>query len=182
VVRVSEITKAERTDLASIVKMRARVARAQVEQREAELLADVEEQLSTIYKVDDAAWAEITAEANRTVALADQEIARICRERGVREEFRPGLRVIFYGRGENAAAGRRAELRKLAQARIAAAGRKAKTAIQAGSVDVLTKLYATGLESDQARAFLASIPTAEQLMPPVVVAELEGTHQAGGAS
>jgi len=38
---------------------------------------------------------------------------------------------------------------------------------------VLTNLYATGLTSAAARDFLAAIPTAEQLMPPMALAELK---------
>jgi hypothetical protein len=170
---MGEISKTDRNELASIVRLRMRVAKAAVAQREAELLAKVEEELSAIYKADSAAWAAITKEADRLVREADAEIARICREQGIPEEFRPGLGLGWYGRGVNAEASRRAELRALAKARIDAAGKAAKTAIEARSAEVLTELIAGGLESEAARAFIASIPTVEQLMPPLAVAELE---------
>ena len=171
---MEDMTRRDREDLARVARMRAKVAKAGVAHREAELSADVEEQLSARFKRSEPAWAEITKQAQQAVTLADQEIARLCRERGVPEEFRPGLRLDWYSRGENAEVSRRAELRKLAQARIAAVGRQAKTAIEAKTAEVLTVLIAGGLESSEARAFLETIPTPQQLMPPVVIAELEG--------
>lgn len=168
------MTRKEREDLGRVARMRAKVAKDGVVQREAELLADVEAQLAAIYKAGDPAWKEIIAQAKQAVAAADAEIAEICRQRGIPEEFRPRLIADWYGRGENAAASRRGELRKVAQTRIAAAGRAAKTAIEAKTAEVLTELIAGGLESPEARAFLESIPTPQQLMPPVTIAELEG--------
>jgi DNA primase len=170
---VTDMTRRDRNDLLDVAKMRARVAKAGVAQREAELLAQVEEELSTIYSADDAAWKEITAEAAQKVKEVDEQVAAICRERGVPEQFRPRIDTSWYGRGENASKERRAELRKLAQTRITAAGRKAKTAIDAQSVEVMTELIAGALESDEARRYLDKIPTPAQLMPPIVVAELE---------
>jgi hypothetical protein len=166
------MSRAERTELASVVKMRARVAKAAVAQREAELLADVEEQLSARYKSTHEAWKDVTEQAEKAVKAADQEIARICREIGVPENFRPELNLQWWSRGENAEAGRRAELRALAKARIDAMGKSAKTTIEARSAEVLTELVAGGLESAEAKAFLESIPTPAQLMPAVVVEEL----------
>jgi hypothetical protein len=167
------MTRAERDDLAKVARLRAKVARTAVVQREAELLADVEEQLSAQYAFADDAWAEITTGAAAAVAEADRQVAALCRERGIPEEFRPGLNLNWYGRGSNAVPARRAELRKVAQARIAAAGKGAKAAIEAREAEVLTELLAGGLTSQAARSFLESIPTAAALMPALQVRELE---------
>jgi hypothetical protein len=174
------MSRQDREDLARVAKMRAKVAKDSVGHREAELRADVEAQLSATYQWDEDVWADITRNAKQAVDEADQRVAQICRELGVPERFRPRLRVEWYKRGENAAAERRAELRKLAQARIEAAGRKAKTAIESRTAEVLTELIAGGLESPEARAFLESIPTPQQLMPPVTIAELEATKPTRG--
>jgi hypothetical protein len=63
----SVITKAERAELAKIIRLRAKVARSAVAQRQAELLAEVEAQLSAVYSRDDDAWAEITQAAKLAV-------------------------------------------------------------------------------------------------------------------
>ena len=93
-------TRRKREDLARIARLRARVARTSVAQREAELLASVEQQLSAQYAVDAPVWSEITTEAKRAVTAADEELAARCRELGIPEEFRPSLNIGWYGRGE----------------------------------------------------------------------------------
>ena len=159
------MTKGERDQLVKLANLRARIAKAHVSEREAELVADVERQLAATYEATDEAWAEITAKANDAVEAADDEVARLCRERGVREEFRPRLLIGWWQRGENAASSRRSELRKVARTTIQAVGKRAKLAIDTRTAEVLTELIAGSLESAEAKAFLESIPTPEQLMP-----------------
>lgn len=168
-----EMTRRDRDDLQKVARLRAKVAKDGVAARETALLADVEEQLSAVYKFDHDAWADITSHAEELVKQADKEIAQRCREMGIRPQFRPQLVLQWDGRGENASRDRRAELRKAAQTRIAALGKEAKTAIDARTAEVLTELIAGGLESEAARAFLATIPTAEDLMPRLTLPELE---------
>jgi hypothetical protein len=62
------MTKRERDELGKILKGRARVAQRVVDQRAAELLADVEQQLATKYKIDDGAWRDLTATADQVVS------------------------------------------------------------------------------------------------------------------
>jgi hypothetical protein len=171
------MTRREREDLAKVTRLRAKVAKDGITAREAALLADVEEQLSAVYRFDHDAWADITRHAEQVVAEADKQIAQRCRELGIRESFRPRLSLSWYDRGENASRERRSELRKAAQTKIAAMGKDAKMAIDARAADVLTELIAGGLESADAKAFLESIPTADQLMPRLTLSELEGADR-----
>jgi hypothetical protein len=62
---------------------------------------------------------------------------------------------------------------------VAAEAKAAKVQIERASVDVQTQLVAGGLQSNEAREFLAAMPTAEALMPAVTVAEIE---QAAGVT
>lgn len=169
----SELSKGERDELAKLAKRRERTAKSGVEHRAAELLADAEAQLAAVYSANDETWAELTAEAKRLVDDLDAQIAERCRDLGVREEFRPGLSLSWYGRGANGDAQRRAELRKVAQTRIAAESKRAKHAIEVRTTDVLTELAAGALHSDEAHAFLASIPTPAELMPTLDIKALE---------
>ena len=170
---MSEMTRRDREDLQKIARMRAKVAKDGVAVREAELLADVEKQLAARYGSNHEAWAEITADAEARIAEADREIAKRCRDLGIREEFRPRLNLYWLGRGENGDRERRAELRKIAQTQIAAAGRRTKASIDIKVTEVLTALIAGGLESAEARDYLESIPSAAELMPPIQIAALE---------
>jgi hypothetical protein len=167
------MTRKEREDLAKVVRMRAKVAREAAAQRESELLAVVEEQLSARYKADHKLWADIAEAAKAFVEEADAKIAALCREHGIPENFRPGLNLSWYSRGENASAERRAELRRLAESRIEASKKAARTAITAREAELLTRVIAGGLASDEARTFLESLPMADELMPPIVLHELE---------
>lgn len=167
------MSRRDREDLQKVARMRARVAIAGIAEQEARLLAEAEAQLSARYDIGDEAWGEVTAAAKAAVEAADAQVAEVCRARGIPEEFRPGLSLGWYGRGENAIAARRAELRTLAKAKIAAVGKEAKTAIEARTADVIVELISGGLESDAARVALASIPTPAQLMPTVDIAAIE---------
>jgi len=166
-------TRAERDDLQKVARMRAKIAKADVAVREAELLADAEEKLSAVFSAHDAAWREAQKIADEAIAAMNRRVAEVCDARGVPRSFRPSAGLYWSNRGENGTAARRAELRKRAQTRIAASGKAAKLAIERAEAQVLTEIIAGGLTSDAAREFLESIPTPEQLMPPLTVAELE---------
>jgi len=155
----------DREQLALLVRRREKHAKSAAKARAAQLMADVEEQLATIHRADDERWRAIVEQANAVVAQADAEVARICRETGVPEDFRPGLNLSWYGRGDNASAARRGELRKVAGTRIAALEQQASSEIERRSLQVQTALVEGGLSSSVGRAFLATMPSAEALMP-----------------
>jgi hypothetical protein len=171
------MTKSERDDLARLVRMRAKVAKGQVEQRAAELMAEAEAKLSAIYSFGDEAWADLTATAEAAVAEADIQLAKRCEQLGIPAEFRPRLNLSWYGRGENALRDRRAELRTTARTRVDADAKRAKAAIEASAVDVQTELLADGLTSAAAREFLQAMPTPADLMPALDI----GAITQGGA-
>lgn len=170
---VPQLTRAERGDLAKVARMRARVAKSDVAAREAELAAQLEADLSAVYPAKDPRWADLKEAADAAAKAADEELRRRCIAAGIPEEFRPSLGVWWSGRGENGTAKRRAELRTLGRAQIAALGKRAKVEIERTEADVL--------RSDAARAALADIPTPETLMPPLVLVELEAALPSKGA-
>jgi hypothetical protein len=167
-----DMTRAERVELSKLVRMRAKVARTQVDTRAAELRADVETQLSAQYDFGDAAWAEVTAAASQAVTDANAAVAAKCAELGIPTDFAPSLGIGWSRRGENAAADRRYELRSTARAAIEVQTRAAKSTIEANSLDVQTELLAGGLTTSAAHAFLAAMPTPEALMPAINVRAL----------
>ena len=171
----SGITKSERAELVSLVRARSRVAKAGVDQRKAELLADLEQELASIYHIgDQEIWAAAFEAANKAAQDADAQVAQVCEELGIREEFRPRISgVAWYGRGENAANERRVELRRVAGTRLDAEAKKAKLAIESASVEMQTALAAGAFQSAEAKAFLETMPTPESLLTPLVLPELE---------
>jgi hypothetical protein len=167
------MTKAERDELAKLVRRREKLAKSDVDGRAAKLEADFEEQLAKRYDPLDARWRGLYEDAERAVQDLNERIAEQCEQAGIPAQLAPSAGMGWSSRGENYSAERRAELRKVAKARIVAEVKDAKTKIERSSVEVQTQLVAGGLESDEAKAFLDSMPTAEALMPPVSVAELE---------
>jgi hypothetical protein len=174
------MTQGERIELSKLVRIRARVAKADVDALAARHLADVEAELAARYSANHHAWAEVTQQAKAAIATADAEIAERCRALGIRDEFRPQLFVSWSGRGENGDKTRRAELRKVAETELAARAKAAKVEIQRYEATQLTHLAAGALASDEARAFLEAMPTPAQLMPPVALLALEATLAARG--
>lgn len=174
---MTSMTKADRGNLERLARKRAKVAQAMIGERVNVLRAEVEDQLTAEHKFDDALWAEVTAKAQQEVAKADAAVATVCRGLGIGADLRPSLSIGWAGRGENAQAGRRAELRKLAHARIDSAAASAKVAIEHELLKVETELIRDGLETADAVAFVEAMPTPEQLLPSVDIGELAPSEQ-----
>jgi hypothetical protein len=167
--------KSERQELAQLVRRREKLAKAGAEHVARERLADFEKQAASYYRADDdEVWAEQKRLVAEVVKDAQIRIAERNRELGIPEWAAPGLSAGWYGRGENAVKERVAELRKVAQTRINADLAGAKAQIEMASVELQTRLIAGGLESEEAKAFLAAMPEPEALLPRHTVAEIEG--------
>jgi hypothetical protein len=169
------MTKADRDNLIRVARLNTKVALAALKQRSADLQADLERKLAAHYSYNqDEIWAAAAKAAKRAVAEADERVKERCRELGIPDAFRPGITFGWYGRGETAVRSRREELRKIGLAEIDAMERRGRTEIERRSAEIQTRLVAGSLESDEARAFLESIPSADQLMPPITIEAIEG--------
>jgi hypothetical protein len=168
------MTKTERQELGQLIRKRERVMKAQATERSALLLADFDAASAKIYHYDeDPVWQRVQADAERAIGEAQRAIAARCKDLGIPEEFAPGLNMFWHGRGHNAVAERRAELRRAAKSRIEAIEREAVTKIERLSLQAQTEVVAQGLESDAAKAFLNAMPDMEALMPPIQVGEIQ---------
>ena len=168
------MTPRERDELAGLVRKRERVAKSDAKQRAARLRADAEAQLGHIFGAEDAAWVDITRKADELIRAANNELAQRCRELGIPEQMRPSLHLGWSGRGGSYAdRQRRAEIRAMVDRRIAELEATARLEIERTSLETQTALLAGGLETDEARRFLAAMPTAEQLMPALDMTALE---------
>jgi len=167
------LSRRDYTDLAALVRRQEQVAKTQAKQRAAELRADFEAQLATIFEANDERWRFVTERLNETTAAANAELQRICADGGVRPEFAPSFTLAWYGRGQNMEKERRAELRRVAETRIEAMEQAAKAEIERRSVEFQAHLLGGILETEPARALLAAMPKAADLMPAVDAAELD---------
>ncbi len=169
----SEVTIKERDTLMKIAKQQARVARPSIAQRQARILAAVEEQLSAQYDLMDAAWRNLYAESERAIREADAAFAERCAERGIPEEFRPRILSGWMSRGTNAIPARRAELRRQALTKAEAAAKAAKLEIDRSEGAILVQLLSGHLTTEAALKYLTDMPKPDELMSALELGELE---------
>lgn len=170
----NKMTKSERTELGQLIRKRERVMKCQATERAAQMLAEFENQCAQIYSFDDdEVWKKSTEEAGQIVAEANETIKARCKELGIPPEFAPSLTFGWYGRGQNAVASRRAELRKVAKSKIAVIERETHTKIERISLAAQTEVIANGLVSVAAREFLEAMPSLEVLMPSIDAKEIK---------
>lgn len=159
------LSRHETHDLGMIIKERAKVLRAHVEERVAVCMADFESKLAAVYDFDrDDVWRKAVAEAREVAAESQAKIAARCAALGIPEQFAPSLSVEWHARGENAITSRRTELRRVAKSRIEAMARAAVTKIEHQSLDLRTQIVAMGLLSPEARLFLESLAPVDEAM------------------
>jgi|SRR5271166_2973520 len=173
---MTAMTRAEREDLQRLVRQREKVLRSAAKQRSAELIADFENQLGSEYAFDDdAVWQKAVQEVEPEVRKAQAKVAVRCRELGIPERFAPSLSLRWNHRGyDNSIDKRKAELRRMAQAQVAAIEQKAFVEIEASCLEAQTNLALAGCTSDMARAFVESLPAIETLMPRLSYEEVAG--------
>ena len=168
------MTSAERSSILVLIRQRERVALADAREYAEVLMANFERKLATIYQPKDhPIWRQAHAAASKAAAEAQAQITATFRDLGIPEAWAPGLNVYWHGRGENASAERRSELRRVAQSETDKRLARAQAAIKRASVTAQETVIASGLTSEAAHALLASLPSIDQLMPAL---ELEGVQ------
>jgi hypothetical protein len=169
-----QLSRNETHDLGMIIKDRAKVLRAHVEQRAAEVLADFESKIAAVYAFDDdEVWEKAVAEAQAVVKESQDKIAERCKVLGIPKDFAPALLLEWRTRGQNAVASRRVELRRVAKTRIDAMAKAAVTKIEHQSLDLRTQVVAMGQLSPQARLFLESLAPIDETMRSLEFREVE---------
>lgn len=164
------MNKTERIELAKLVKQQFRVLKAEVAQRKAEMLVDIERQIAERYHDEDVAWAEaarigsgIVEEANRKVNDTFHELVGPAFVR----------HTIVRAWMPDKPTEHRSALRREAQRRVEADTKAALVRVERQEADLLRNLAIDLIESDEAKAFLAGIPDAAQLVEPPAMAEIE---------
>ncbi len=174
------ITARERSELAALIRRREKVAKTATAETKAHRLAELEVQLASSFQAEDERFRDITTFVSAAVKRANAEINRRCEELHIPERFRPRVEAVFLGRGENALAERRAELRRVGQTQADADEKTARTVIERRSVEIQTELVRDGLTTEAGQRFLDSLPQPVDLMPalevPSLLAALPG-HQ-----
>ena len=124
------------------------------------------------FEARDALWADAVAIAEEAAAKANAQIQLRCAELGIPPKCAPGLQLGWWSRSsEFANRDRRAELRKLAEAKAAAVTKAAKTAIQSHALISRNDLsWAACSLTRPARSRVAA--HRQQLMPTLCLEDL----------
>lgn len=170
---VKEMTKHEREALAKLIRQRERLAKTAAAERSAQLLADFEQQADRIYHYnEDEVWQRVMAAAKEAIGKAQQEIANRCRELGIPGPFQPTVSVAWHQQ-RAAISQERAKMRQVARRRIEQIEASARTAIERASVSAQEALLTGGLTTDAAKLFAEALPSVEELMPNLDMAQLQ---------
>jgi len=167
------MSSAERSELAKLVRLRSRVAKNEVMATIGTKMARFESHLAAQYDKYDEHWAELSKEADAKVKQLDAELAKRCQQLGIPDRFRPELDISWYHRGENATKQRREELIRVAKSELEAQALRAKSLIERKEVELIGKIVEEGMDSENAKAFLEAMPTADQLMPELTLSKIE---------
>jgi hypothetical protein len=159
------ITKGERSELRSLIRQRFKVLRSEVEARRAELASELEDRITARFAEEDKRWSDamfLIGEATREANRKANDILR-----GLNIDAMDTSREydVVNFRGVAQPKAERNVLLRNGTKRIEAQVKAALLQLDGQEADLLTRLVANGLESDEARAFLGEIPTVSALVP-----------------
>lgn len=171
---MSGMTQAERRELRSVVRGQFKVLRAEVEQRRKELAAEAAEQVRRRYaatdkQVDDLNWKieQIVDQANKDVRDAVKAVQAA--SEGGQWNWTGGIHAPRV----NHQVEDRYALNGALSTGIDAQAKGALLTLERQEADLMRQLALGALESDEARTFLAAIPSVGELVPASRLQEIE---------
>jgi hypothetical protein len=167
------ITKGERAELRSLIRQRFKVLRAEVEARKAELAVELEERIAAKFAEEDKRWADGMFLIEEAVREANRKANDVLRTLDIDALDTSREYDIVMSRGIAKPSGERNVLHRNGTKRIEAQVKTALLQLDGQEADLLTRLVANGLETDEARAFLGEIPTVSALVPTDRLLQLE---------
>lgn len=174
------ISKGERAELRSVVKGQFRVLRAEVDQRRAEMLDDVERQIMARYSDADQGWAAIEHEIHEACMEANRRINDALINGGY--QVKNGTeRMWVQTPNISKPVADRQQLRRAATLRIESQVKDARLRLDREEADLLRALAVNAIESDEAREFLSKIPSIGELVSGARLAELEAQFETEGS-
>lgn len=159
------ITKGERAELRSLIKQRFKVLRADVEARRAELEAELEERITARFAEQDKQWSDAMFLIKEAAREANRKANDVLRGLDIDALDSSREYEIVTVTSISKPVAERNVLRRNGVARINAQVKAAQLQLDRQEADLLTRLVANGLETDEARAFLGEIPTVSALVP-----------------
>lgn len=167
------IAKTERAELRSIVRGQMKVLRSEIDQRRAELVADIDEQVAAQFADADRTWEGFMHEVHEATREADRRINDAAIAAGYQTKNGYEREYVTVARGVSKPTRSRDTMRVQAVRALDAQVAAARLRLERQEADLLKTLSVGALESDEARAFLAQIPTVGELVSAARLVELE---------
>jgi hypothetical protein len=158
------ISKTERAELRSIVKGKFKVLRAEVDERRAEMYADIEIQVAKHFAGEDVAWEGFLHVCYEAQMEANRAINDARRAGGFDEgegEYEHNYVTVRVGAKP---VHKRAEMKAIAQTQVDTQVRTAILRLDRQEQELLEQLSVGALESEAAQTFLSSIPKVGDLV------------------
>lgn len=170
------MNKGERDELRRLVRQRSKVLRDEVKARTAELAADVEQKLVARFYERDEKRLQAEREIQRIIDDANTRIGAVLAEidhqmTGVGRTFIAPAHIRWDTTD-------RLALRSAALRDIESRAAAAVLSLSRQEVDLLEQLARGALESEEAMAFLANLPSVGELVPAARMDELEAALEA----
>jgi hypothetical protein len=166
------MTAKDRNALIRIVRSRTRLAKTATTEREKILRVEIEEQLQAEFRLRDEVRAEVVQMAEEALRKVNEEIRQQAVLLGYDVSLVPQASLPYRTSYEYRTPEAVTAARKRADTRLAALRAAAVKGIEERSLAVEESLIVGGLESDEAKALVESMPTAEKLMPALSLADL----------
>lgn len=169
-----QMNKFEITALINVVKRREQLLKSMANERASQMMNEFEVQCSSIYNFDDdAIWKKAMKSAEKVVSKANNEIISRCKEMGIPKGFEPSITIDWSNRGQNEAASRRNELRRIARTKVDALKREACSKIERMCLQTETDIISNGLSSPESKALLNGMPDICSMMPSIKANEIK---------
>jgi 2-oxo-4-hydroxy-4-carboxy--5-ureidoimidazoline (OHCU) decarboxylase len=164
------ITNRELQHLRALVKMKVKLLRTEITEREAAQLAEIDGRVARKFQEDTTRTEELRKELDRLVASANRRFNKIiAKYPDVAEPRSNPFGRPWVTRPED----NRTKLRRALVAAVNAQTQAARLRATKLEVELLTKLAVGALHTEAAQAFAEDIPTVEDLMPGAALAEIE---------
>jgi len=171
-VSTSAITPGERRELKVLVAKRFKVLRSEMEVRQRELAATIDNAIVEKHETRDFQRSEVERMARRLLEDVQRQVdAELSERREVVGMGRFGIGYPGFRWDDDG----RSELRRAALSDLDAKVKAAKLRLDREEVDLLQSLAIGALETDEAHAFLRGIPTVSELVPAARLEELEAS-------
>ena len=168
------ITSRELQHLRALVRMKVKLLRTEINEREAAQLAEIDTRVARKFQDDTTRYEELRRELDRLTASANRRFDKIIAKYPDVAEPRqnPFSRPWVHRPEDN-----RTRLRRALVAVVTAQTQAARHRATKLEVELLTQLAVGALHTDAAQAFASSIPTVEDLMPGAALAEVEARFE-----